>query len=103
VANADKPKQLFWAILGIAVNLSILGLFKYGGLLNNFFTNIFQASNRAEEGIIHLLLQLLRFKRTIKKGTTTIKTYLAAVFIRFNPCSRCILFCIDRLAFVQIT
>ncbi len=58
VANAGKPKQLFWAILGIAVNLSILGLFKYGALLNNFFTNIFQASNRAEEGIIHLLLQL---------------------------------------------
>lgn len=58
VANASYREKLVWALTGVAVNLLILSLFKYGALLTNLFVDTFQASNKPEAGIVYLLLHL---------------------------------------------
>lgn len=58
VAGATKrEKRLFWALTGVAINLTILGLFKYGALLTHAVTDNFSQA-RPEEGLIALLLHL---------------------------------------------
>lgn len=59
VARSDtKRSRLIWACSGVAVNLCVLGLFKYAGLFTSFFVNLFGIAPTPEEGLIHLLLTL---------------------------------------------
>lgn len=57
VAHAEKHRRLFWALLGVAINLAILSLFKYGSLLTHLVIGNVNSS-APEEGIIALLLHL---------------------------------------------
>ena len=57
VARAEKNRRLFWALLGVIINLVILSLFKYGALLTHLVIDNF-ASSAPEEGIIALFLHL---------------------------------------------
>lgn len=53
-----KKWRICWAILGVAANLSILGMFKYGALLTNMFLTIFNVNPTPEDTLIELLLHL---------------------------------------------
>ncbi|HEY9848703.1 MAG TPA: MBOAT family O-acyltransferase [Leptolyngbyaceae cyanobacterium] len=57
MAHDKKNKRLFWAVIGVIINLLILSLFKYGSLITHLFIDTF-SYNRPEEGIIALLLHL---------------------------------------------
>jgi len=57
VARAEKNRRLFWALLGVIINLVILSLFKYGALFTHLVIDKF-ASSTPEEGMIALLLNL---------------------------------------------
>jgi alginate O-acetyltransferase complex protein AlgI len=59
VANTSSKKmRLFWATLGVVLNLSILGLFKYGSLLTNLGLSLLNVSNPPASGAIAILLHL---------------------------------------------
>jgi len=59
VARSDtKRSRLTWAFSGVAVNLLVLGLFKYSGLFTGFFVNLFGLTPTPEDRLIHLLLTL---------------------------------------------
>jgi alginate O-acetyltransferase complex protein AlgI len=58
VAYVDKHKQFLWAATGVAINLSILMLFKYGALLTNLFVKSLSDTDRPEAGIVTLFLHL---------------------------------------------
>jgi alginate O-acetyltransferase complex protein AlgI len=53
----DKKQRLIWALSGVVLNVLILSLFKYAGLLTTFFTDIFNIA-RSEGSIAYLLLKL---------------------------------------------
>ncbi|HLO49301.1 MAG TPA: MBOAT family O-acyltransferase [Kamptonema sp.] len=55
--SLKKDKQIFWAVVGIAINISILSLFKYGALLTHIAIDNTKFAN-PESGIIYLLLHL---------------------------------------------
>jgi alginate O-acetyltransferase complex protein AlgI len=52
-----KEQRFWWALSGVVLNVLILSLFKYAGLLTDFFTNIFNIA-RTEGSIAYLLLKL---------------------------------------------
>lgn len=54
---SDKKQRFFWALSGVALNVLILSLFKYAGLLTDFVTNIFNIA-RSEGSIAYLFLKL---------------------------------------------
>lgn len=54
---SDRKQRFFWALSGVVLNVLILSLFKYSGLLTNFVTNIFNIA-RSEGSIAYLLLKL---------------------------------------------
>ncbi|MCT7989259.1 MBOAT family O-acyltransferase [Laspinema olomoucense] len=54
---AEKNKRLFWAVLGVICNLSILGLFKYGSLFTQLGLDILHTSEPSE-GFGALILHL---------------------------------------------
>ncbi|MCL1469930.1 hypothetical protein [Argonema antarcticum] len=59
VGQAEKKnKQLFWALLAVVINISILSIFKYGALLTHLVVDRFNPSNAPTEGMIALLLYL---------------------------------------------
>jgi alginate O-acetyltransferase complex protein AlgI len=54
----DRQKQVWWAIAGIAINLAVLMLFKYGALLTNLFVKFLGDTAQPEAGLVALLLHL---------------------------------------------
>lgn len=56
--SSQKTQQLFWAFWGVFANLSVLGLFKYGGLFTRFFLNIAGVSTPSEDSLAFTLLTL---------------------------------------------
>jgi alginate O-acetyltransferase complex protein AlgI len=54
---SDRKQRFLWAVSGVVLNILILSLFKYAGLLTNFVTNIFNIA-RSEGSIAYLLLKL---------------------------------------------
>ena len=54
----NRQVRILWAILGVAANLAVLGLFKYGALLTNLFTNFFNINPTPEDALIQTLLHL---------------------------------------------
>ena len=55
--SSTKDRQIFWAVVGIALNILILSLFKYGALLAHIAIDNLSFT-RPDEGIIYLLLHL---------------------------------------------
>ncbi|MEM9540571.1 MAG: MBOAT family O-acyltransferase [Cyanobacteria bacterium P01_E01_bin.42] len=59
IVRERGKKRIPWAIFGIAINLLVLGTFKYAGLLTNLLLNTFGIdSDPANGGIIQSLLTL---------------------------------------------
>ncbi|MEQ8380794.1 MAG: MBOAT family O-acyltransferase [Coleofasciculus sp. A1-SPW-01] len=56
--RSSKRNRVGWAFLGVAANLSILALFKYGSLLTNLFLQAFNISDFPEESIITFIINL---------------------------------------------
>ncbi|MEG4941220.1 MBOAT family O-acyltransferase [Microcoleus sp. F4-D5] len=54
---SDNKQRLFWALSGVVLNLLILSLFKYAGLLTNFVADVFNIA-RTEGSIAYLFLKL---------------------------------------------
>ena len=54
---SDKKQRLFWALSGVVLNVLILSLFKYAGLLTNFVADVFNIA-RTEGSLAYLLLKL---------------------------------------------
>lgn len=54
----DQRRRLVWATAGVIINLSILGLFKYGALLTDLALSIGQSSQTPVDGVLALLLHL---------------------------------------------
>lgn len=54
---SDKKQRFFWALLGVVLNVLILSLFKYAGLLTNFVADVFNIA-RTEGSIAYLFLKL---------------------------------------------
>lgn len=54
----NRQVRILWAILGVAANLAVLGLFKYGALLTNLFTNLLNINPTPEDALIQTLLHL---------------------------------------------
>ena len=53
----DKKQRFFWALSGVVLNVLILSLFKYAGLLTNFVADVFNIA-RTEGSIAYLFLKL---------------------------------------------
>ncbi|WP_445173766.1 MBOAT family O-acyltransferase, partial [Microcoleus sp.] len=54
---SDKKQRLFWALSGVVLNVLILSLFKYSGLLTNFVADVFNIA-RTEGSLAYLFLKL---------------------------------------------
>ena len=54
---SDKKQRFIWALSGVVLNVLILSLFKYAGLLTSLFTDIFNIA-RSSGSIAYLLLKL---------------------------------------------
>ena len=54
---SDKKQRFIWALSGVVLNVLILSLFKYAGLLTSLFTDIFNIA-RSEGSIAYLFLKL---------------------------------------------
>jgi hypothetical protein len=54
---SDKKQRLFWALSGVVLNVLILSLFKYAGLLTNFVADVFNIA-RTEGSLAYLFLKL---------------------------------------------
>ncbi len=53
----DKKQRFFWALSGVVLNVLILSLFKYAGLLTNFVAEVFNIA-RTEGSLAYLFLKL---------------------------------------------
>ncbi|MDJ1169594.1 MBOAT family protein [Roseofilum sp. BLCC_M154] len=59
ICHTDKRQvRILWAVLGVAANLGVLGLFKYGALLTNLFTTFLNINPTPEDALIQTLLHL---------------------------------------------
>ena len=54
---SDKKQRFFWALSGVVLNVLILSLFKYAGLLTNFVADVFNIA-RSEGSLAYLFLKL---------------------------------------------
>ena len=54
---SDKKQRFFWALSGVVLNVLILSLFKYAGLLTNFVGDVFNIA-RTEGSLAYLFLKL---------------------------------------------
>ncbi|WP_310429104.1 MBOAT family O-acyltransferase [Chamaesiphon sp. VAR_48_metabat_135_sub] len=58
IADGSNSKQIRWAVTGIALNLSILILFKYAALITNLFIKLLPESNNSAAGVVTMFLHL---------------------------------------------
>jgi len=54
---SDKKQRFYWALSGVVLNVLILSLFKYAGLLTDFVADVFNIA-RTEGSIAYLFLKL---------------------------------------------